>query len=768
MAAWYLAGSRPSRDLASGTRSKLNLVVITLDTTRADRIGAYGGTRVETPHLDRLAAEGVLFEQAMTTAPLTLPAHATMFTGRFPPVHGVRDNGGFFLGPDELTLAERVKANGYATGAVVGAYVLDSKWGLDQGFDSYWDEFDLSKYRAISLGAIQRRGDEVVDRGLEWLESQASAADIPFFAWFHLYDPHTPYDAPEPFASRYAGRPYDGEIAFTDVQVGRVVSFLEQRGQLDNTVIVVIGDHGESLNEHGEASHGFFIYDAAIRVPFIIRAPSSGQRGRRVKDVVRTVDLLPTVMDLLGAKTADVMDGQSLVPLMTGAQVEMGLEAYAEALYPLHHYGWSDLRALRSGRYKLIAAPRAELFDMEQDPHEKTNLFETRRPLGDRMLARLREIEGEFAKRERPQQAAVEMDPDARARLAALGYVGSFSSAVKPDENRTGLADPKDKIGLFNLISEARDLSKDEDQFAKVVGILKRVLAEDPAVIDAYFMLGNLHAKVDRQEEAIGYFKKVLALKPDDEMAVVNMANAYRQIGKDEEALVGYRRFLTLDPRNSQVRYEVAQILIDREDLGEARQMLQEALTLEPKLTAARNALAVVALNEGNLTGAEQEIRTLLSAKPDARLAHYNLALIAERRRDAKTAEAEYLKELELHPANFKAAFNLGRLYEALGNRQGQETALRKSIEANPRFAEGHFFLAKLYLDQGQRYEEAIVLARRGTDLRPRPEVAPLGHYVLADLYNRTGRHADSAREASRGRALEQALRAGRRSSTGG
>ena len=748
-----------------GGAAPMNVVVITLDTFRADRIGAYGAARVETPHLDRLAREGVLFEQAMTTAPLTLPAHATIFTGRYPPVHGVRDNGGFFLNPEEVTMAERLKAVGYTTGAVVGAYVLDSKWGVDQGFDSYRDDFDLSKYRAISLGAIQRPGNEVVDEGLQWIGSNAGSR---FFAWLHLYDAHTPYEPPEPFRSRYPDRPYDAEVAFTDSQVGRVIAFLEERQLLDKTIVVVVGDHGESLNEHGEASHGFFIYEAATRVPFIVRAARPELRGRRVKDVVRTVDLLPTVFDLLGTPAPGEMDGRSLVPLMTGVQTELGLEAYAESLYPLHHYGWSDLRALRSGRFKLIAAPRPELFDIEQDPNELNNLFDQRRALGERMLARLREIEAEFARQQKPTQGPVEVDPEARARLAALGYVGSFTASVKPDENRTGLADPKDKVGLFNLISEARDLSKDEHRFDEVVRMLKQVLAQDATVIDAYLMLGNLHAKVDRQEEAIEYFKKLLALKPDDESAVVNMANAYRQIGKDEEALVGYRRFLQLDPRNAQVRYEVSQILIDRGETVEATGMLQEALKLEPKLTAARNALAVIALKRGDVDAAEREIRAALRDKPDARLAHYNLALVAEQRGDVRTAEAEYLKEIELHPANFKAAFNLARLYESMRNTEAQERALRKSIEANPRFAEGHFFLAKLYLDQGRRFDEAIRLARRGTELRARPDVAPLGHYVLADLYNRVGRYRDAELEAARGRALEEALRTARGAAAGG
>jgi choline-sulfatase len=742
---WKGAATRPS---------DLNLLVISLDTTRADRLRAYGFQEIETPALDRLASEGVLFQQAATAAPLTLPAHTTIFTSRVPPEHGVRDNGGFFVDASETTLAETLQARGFRTGAFVGAYVLDSKWGLDQGFETYFDDFDLTKYRAISLGAIQRPANEVVDKALEWL---AGVAGQRFFGWVHLYDPHTPYEPPEPFKSRYPGRPYLGEIAFTDSQVGRLVDFLRERGILDRTVIVVVGDHGESLDDHGEGSHGFFIYESVVRVPLIIRAPLQGAGGKRVADVVRTLDIAPTVAELLGVENVPNGDGVSLVPLMTGATTELGLEAYAESTYPLYHYGWSDLRALRSGRFKLIAAPRPELYDLEQDPGERANLFDERKQLADRMLARLAELEARFTKTERPDSEP-EVDPEARARLAALGYIGSFVATAPPDASRSGLADPKDKIRVFNMISKARDISKDEKRFDEVVGILKQVVGEDPKVVDAWFMLGNVHARVNRQEQAIEYFRRVLTLKPDDEMAMVNMANAFRQIGKDEEALVGYRRFLELDPKNSQVRYQVAQILIDRGELNEASRLLTEALQLEPKMVAARNALGVVALRKGNPALAEQEIRAAIAQRRDMRLAHFNLALIAEQRRDYRTAIDEYLKEIELHPSSYKAMYNLGRLYGELGQRDAQLRAYREAIATNPMFAEGHLYLAKLLLDMNRELDEAARLAERGVELQPRSPYAPLGHYVRADLYSRQGRHSDAAREAALGRKLEREI----------
>ncbi|MCX6551345.1 MAG: sulfatase, partial [Acidobacteria bacterium] len=454
------------------SRDGLNLVVITLDTTRADRIGAYGYREIETPTIDRLAAEGVLFEQAMSTAPLTLPAHSTIFTGLYPPEHGVRDNGGFFLSPSQLTLAEILKARGFQTGAVVGAYVLDGKWGLNQGFDTYVDEFEFKGIGGFGLGDIKRPGNEVVDRALPWLEKVKGQR---FFAWLHFYDPHFPYASPEPFKSRYEDHPYSGAIAFTDAQVARVMAFLEQNKLLERTIIVVMGDHGEGLNQHSEGTHGFFVYESTLRVPFIVRAPFDRMHGRRVADLVRSVDVLPTVLDLLGIPAPTVTPGVSLAPLLTGARQTLDLEGYAEALYPLHHYGWSELRAWRAGRFKVVDAPRPELYDLAQDPEETKNLYGERRSVADTMIARLRAQEHETTARGAAPQEKPEVDPEARARLAALGYVGSFVATVSGP--RTTRADPKDKIGLFNLLTDAREVTEEDGSFERVVSLLNRVVA---------------------------------------------------------------------------------------------------------------------------------------------------------------------------------------------------------------------------------------------------------------------------------------------------
>ena len=348
-----------------------------------------------TPNLDALAQDGVLFEHASTAAPITLPAHSSIFTGRFPPQHGVRDNGGYFLSDKEQTLAETLKARGYATGGFIAAYVLDSKWGIDQGFDTYFDDFDLSKYKVFSMGAIQRPGNEVVDKALPWIDQHRAQ---PFFAWVHLYDAHAPYDAARAVQEPLPGRSLPGGDLLCRL-AGRPGGAVPPRSRS-------LRPHRHrrprrSRREPERSRRGrtrlLRLRERRARADDDPRAVLA-MRSRHVTDSVRSIDVMPTVLELLGVPkpAGAAMDGVSVTALMTGARPDMGLEAYAEAVYPLHHFGWSDLRALRQGRYKLIAAPRPELYDLQEDPAEAANLFPARKALGDRMLGRLAEMEAHF------------------------------------------------------------------------------------------------------------------------------------------------------------------------------------------------------------------------------------------------------------------------------------------------------------------------------------------------------------------------------------
>ena len=396
-----------------------NLLVITLDTVRADHIGAYGYRLARTPHLDRLAREGVMFEQAVTAAPLTLPSHCSLFTGRFPVHHGVHDNGGPPLGPLQPTLASILRARGYRTGAFVASDIVNATRGLSRGFETYVGSFPLRPGSVPGPRDLRRPAVEVTDGALRWLDGPSP---LPFFAWIHFYDAHAPYEPPEPYRSQHPGRPYDGAIAFEDSQVGRLIAFLEARGLLDRTIIVVMGDHGEGLGEHGEWTHALFAYDSVLRVPLIILVPHAPSRGRRIADVVRSVDVMPTVLDLLGAGIPPAVDGVSLAGVISASRAEPRLDAFAENMYPRLHFRRAEIRVVRSGRFKLIEGSRPELYDIAIDPHELHNLHGNHPGLEARLEHRLREFAAATPGAV-PAPTLGSPDPDRRARLAALGYV---------------------------------------------------------------------------------------------------------------------------------------------------------------------------------------------------------------------------------------------------------------------------------------------------------------------------------------------------------
>ncbi len=370
----------------AGQFKDYNVVLITLDTLRADHLPSYGYAGVKTPNLDRIAAESIQFERAFAHAPLTLPSHTSILTGRLPISHGVRDNAGYHLEDSETTIAEILKSRGYSTSAFVSSFVLDSVFNINQGFDFYYDNFDTAEFQGLDPRAIERRADETLAEVQLWIDKNSAKK---FFAWVHFYDPHDPYDPPEPYRSEYTSIPYDGEVAYTDWAVGQLVSKIESAGLMSKTIFVITADHGEGLGEHGESRHGLFIYNSTVHVPLLIRLP--GGKNRRVEQLVRHIDLTPTILDLLGVSVPKNIQGASVIPLLKG-QEKSERFAYSESLYSSLHYGWAPLESVTSKKYKYIQAPRAELFDLESDFSESTNLAVKNGPLARAMKSELQEI----------------------------------------------------------------------------------------------------------------------------------------------------------------------------------------------------------------------------------------------------------------------------------------------------------------------------------------------------------------------------------------
>jgi len=676
---------------------------------------------------------------------MTLPSHASIFTSLIPPRHGVRDNGGFFVEETATTLAERLKEAGWTTGAFVGAWVLDSKWGLGQGFDHYSDRFDLSKYKVVNLGTVQKKGDEVMDLALAWLEKVKAKK---FFAWIHLYDPHTPYDPPEPFQSRYPGQPYVGEVAYTDHVVGRLVAWLKGAGAWDRTLLLLIADHGESLGEHGENAHTFFVYDATQHVPLVVRTPW-GDKGRN-RSQVSTVDVTPTVLDLVGLPPQPETDGRSLARLVLDPAAEAPGVAYAETYFPRFHYGWQHLRAVRDGKWKYIEAPTPELYDVQQDPRELKNVHAAFAGQAAELRRRLEEMAGSGVQAA-PDEAS--LDPETLQRLAALGYVGG-GPTVDP---AAVLPDPKDKIHLFERIGDARALAKKE-KLEEAVAAMRAVIAEDPGIIDAHTALAGWLRELKRPVEAIAEYRRALEIDPRNEVALAALAEVYRAQGKPEAAIEGYRTVLKLEPRQPHMWYQLATLYLDLGREKDARATFEEALKHNPEMGAAYNSLAALAFERGDLEEAERLVRRGLDLEEDLRSSRFNLARVLEARGEIAEAEKLYREELALFADNGRARFNLAQLARQRGDRAAFLAELHESTEKAPEFGPAFFFLAREELGAG-RLDVAAELARKGLEVDEGSRLAPLGHYVLADVYNRQGKPAEARAEVAKARRIE----AGRR-----
>ncbi len=505
-------------DAQSGSAAGFNVVLFTLDTLRADRVHCYGYEDVATPALDALAAEGVRVADAVSVVPMTLPAHATIMTGDYPPRHGVRDNGTYRLTAHRETLAERLKAQGYSTAAFIAAFVLDRRYGLDQGFDVYDDA--ITPEQGAPGGEPlnpQRRGNVVVDSATRWLKAhEESASDRPFFMWIHLFDPHTPYAPPEPYKTRYARNPYDGEVAFLDRQVGRFVDRLRELDLLDKTVIAIVGDHGEGLGDHGESTHSLLIYESTISVPMIFHSPAI-IRGGQVVDgrVAATIDVAPTLLDLLGLD-AGGHDGESLLK----NAVDPDRAVYVETLAPKLNHGWSPLYALRRHRDKYIDAPTPEYYDLNSDPGEQHNLWAGDHGETEVLAEHLAALMESFDRVEHAEGADVELDRGAIEKLAALGYVRG--RVVEDDES---LLDPKDMIAQWDSRMERANALVNARRPHEAIPLLNSLLQISPGDPSLWSLLSTAQGQASQLDAAITSRMRAIELQPNDAGAWVTLAN---------------------------------------------------------------------------------------------------------------------------------------------------------------------------------------------------------------------------------------------------
>jgi len=681
------------------------IILISIDTLRADHLPAYGYRKVKTPAIDALAADGIVFERAYSHAPQTLPAHAALLSGRLPFETGVRDNMGFTVKPGERLLPQMLRERGYATAGIVSAFVLRKETGIGQGFDLFDAEMPPATLDT-NISQVQRDGARSEAIAEKWLDGIGTTRA---FLFLHLYEPHKPYAPPERFAE-YA--PYDGEIAYADEIVGHLVQYLKSHQLYDRSTIVLLSDHGEGLGDHGEQEHGLFVYDEAIHVPLIVKQESNAGAGRRVADVVQHIDIVPTILDLVKAPSAGNLRGRSLKPLLDGERHLPEQAVYSEAMYARYHFGWSELTALTDDRFRYIKAPHDELYDLRRDPREQTNLASDRPPARQALRGALdRLVAGQ------PLQAPGDVSADARERLQALGYVGATTdlSAAAADT----LPDPKDKREVLEMYRAAVDRAA-ERKWREAIGLLQQILRDDPGMADVWSQLATFAGRIDRHDLALDAYKHFIELKPSDPGGYLGAAATLLRMQKlkdaREHAELAVQIVKDADTRSRESAHELlAKIALARRDADEARTEAELAYKADSRLPLPAYVDGRLRYDQGQFADALPLFEQALAEQQKAGNAplaelHYYAGDTYGRLERYPEAEAQFLAELHDYPHNVRASAGLAMLYQATGRADASARALDDMMRLTPT-PESYALAARLWTMFGNRQQADAVRA---------------------------------------------------------
>ena len=580
----------------------LSVVLITLDTTRADRIGSYGYSEAKTPNLDFLSENGVRFADVACPVPLTLPSHCSILTGTYPLDHHVHNNGAYTLAEDQNTLAERLGDEGLKTAAFVASFSVDSRFGLDQGFEVYDDSFiEGSPFKALNS---ERKAEPVYRAFAGWLDS---VEDERFFTWVHFFDPHLPYDPPSPYKEEFSTRPYDGEIAYMDSFVGEVVGRLDEKDLLDRTLVVVAGDHGEGLGDKYEAGHGIFLYDPTVKVPLIFYARNHLPQGRVISNRVRLVDIRPTILELLALEETESIRGKSLIPMMEGRDEE-DLDAYIESFYPRENFGWAELTGLLSGPWKYIHAPKPELYNLDEDPGEKVNRFMDRPRIAADMS---RKLDALVKSAVGGGSGGRELSAEEQERLRSLGYIRYTEGDAEGDA-----PDPKDKIDELRKIQTA-EMHEFAGDFAAAAEIHKEMVDLRPKSASSHVNLALAQARMKDFDAAIATLKKGIEAVPDSEILLSRLGHTYFVTGRQNEAFEAMQQVLAVNPRYLDALTACAIITDGQGKKAEARDYFERALDVEPENKFLRMSYALNLATGGRIPEAVAAYTGLIKDYPD-------------------------------------------------------------------------------------------------------------------------------------------------------
>lgn len=665
---WALARPKAAADPAPAPLSQgpgLNVVLITLDTTRADRLGCYGYQDAVTPNLDAIARNGVRFAKAYAPVPLTLPSHASIMTGRNPYAHGVHNNGAYALPADVPTLARALKSRGYRTAAFTASFSVDSRFGLDGGFDLYDD--DIQPGSPFKAANGERRAEQVLQIFEPWFE-KASASSDPFFAWIHFFDPHLPYTPPSPIREEFPGRPYDGEIAYMDAIVGQVMLRLKAKSLLGRTLIIVAGDHGESFGEKGEWGHGVFLYEPAVHVPLLILAEGLLPAGKVVDSRVRLIDIFPSVLDILRMPIPEGVQGESLLPYIQGRK-QADLEVYLETFYPRENFGWAALTGLLSGPWKYIEAPTRELYNLPSDPGESDNLA-GRDKTADGLKARLGTIlkEGVASSRRSASESEI-------ARLRSLGYVD-----YSDPSGRGGTADPKDKLNELKIVQDA-EKAEYEGRFAEAAALHRKMIAQRPDAASSYIGLALSQARLKDFGGAVATLRRGLDRLPDSELLMTRLGYTYLMMNRPQEAAEVMGNILRLHPASPDALTGLAMILEGTNRRDEARGYLEKALAVEPESKFLRTAYAENLAAAGRMEEAAKIFEALIRDYSKDPAVPKALGAAWARAGDFDRAAQSFQSALALGP-DPDATYSLGVCYKEKGDTAAAIASFEKFLAA--------------------------------------------------------------------------------------
>ncbi len=675
--------------VAAGRASNQNILLISVDTIRPDRLSCYDIRYLKTPHCDQLAARGVVFDRAFAHTPLTLPSHINMLTGLTPVYHGVHDNARFRLSPEVLTLAEYLKNKGYSTGGFVGAFPLDSRFGLNQGFDVYDDRYGTKARQEFFY--IERPAEKVIDLTIDWIKQQPR----PWFAFVHLWDPHQPYNPPEPFKTQFQADLYSGEVAYVDDQLGRLFAFLKQQNLLENIYIILTGDHGEALGEHGESTHGYFAYNSTLWVPLIIYGP--GIKPGRIKEYVFHIDLFPTICDLIEGEKPSWLQGTSLVPLMKGKK-PAPRRVYFEALYAYYNRGWAPIKGYFEGPQKFIDCPLPEFYDLKNDFEEKNNLVSTQ-PL-EKYRRQLAELEKALSGAQEKTTRQV-IDTDTMEKLRSLGYVAQPAKLTKKE---------------FGPEDDLKTLLPLQEKFSKAMG-------------------GYHHGRV---KEAITSLQEIIAERKNFDLAYSYLANIYKKEGRVKEAIKVLRAGLENNPQSYSIISTFGILLAEAGLYDDAISILQVGLNLWDYDPEMWNYLGMAYWGKGDYQKASEAYQQALSLDPDYPLVfnnlgslHLSLFLRDKKRADINKAFDYFKKAIALDPELVSAYNGLGGAYKKVGQIKEAIFCWEKALELNPNydFALYNLGIAYFELDDKKaalKYLEKYLAVKKNISLTEKEKIEAL------------------------------------------